>query len=339
MKKYIFAYKPGSASAKALSGALGIQRIKHVGSKFKGAAGKLVINWGASELPAEVLKCRVLNNPNDVNVASNKLQFFRKMSAYNFEAADPVRIPDWTIDQLEAEGWLLEGTPVVARQKLTGNSGAGIVMANEGDDIVAAPLYTKYVKKKEEYRIHILNGEVMDRQRKARDRDVADENVDWQVRNHANGFIFQRNDFETPEDVEVQALRAMKAVGLDFGAVDVIYNQREGQAYVLEINTAPGLTGTTLDNYTRAFNELKKKENNPAPLRVGDIIKPKEFTPYYVTDGEGATMEIIAVDMIRDSLNVKLLTRPGRENYIGNTYWVSARYFTRVEEEFVHEEK
>ena len=40
----------------------------------------------------------------------------------------------------------------------------------------------------------------------------------------------------------------------DFGAFDVIYNQKKNQAFVLECNTAPGIEGTTLDNYVEAIN-------------------------------------------------------------------------------------
>src|SRR5690606_32924060 len=77
--------------------------------------------------------------------------------------------------------------------------------------------------------------------------------VNFMIRNHRNGFIFQRNEITIPADVEVQATKAFEASGLDFGAVDVIWNEHEGRAYVLEINSAPGLEGTTLDNYVAAF--------------------------------------------------------------------------------------
>jgi D-alanine-D-alanine ligase-like ATP-grasp enzyme len=43
---------------------------------------------------------------------------------------------------------------------------------------------------------------------------------------------------------------------LDFGAVDVIYNRAQDKAYVLEVNTAPGLEGSTLDNYVEAIQKV-----------------------------------------------------------------------------------
>jgi D-alanine-D-alanine ligase-like ATP-grasp enzyme len=35
--------------------------------------------------------------------------------------------------------------------------------------------------------------------------------------------------------------------------VDIIYNEKCNQCYVLEVNSRPGLSGTTLDNYCEAL--------------------------------------------------------------------------------------
>jgi D-alanine-D-alanine ligase-like ATP-grasp enzyme len=42
--------------------------------------------------------------------------------------------------------------------------------------------------------------------------------------------------------------------GLDFGAVDVIWNAQKEKPYVLEINTAPGLEGQTIADYAAFFS-------------------------------------------------------------------------------------
>ena len=62
--------------------------------------------------------------------------------------------------------------------------------------------------------------------------------------------------FDLPEDCEKQAVAAVVALGLDFGAVDVVYNVKEQKAYVLEVNSAPGLSGTTLDKYVEVFKDV-----------------------------------------------------------------------------------
>ena len=253
---FIYPYKAGSQSAKELSKALGAKRIKLEGSKFIPRASKTIINWGCSTMPDAYLTCRVLNSPTAVGLCANKLSFF------NHLADTDVRIPPFltcSADVKFENEDVKEGKPSwVARTVLTGHSGAGIVIIEGGDaEVVEAPLYTKYIPKKEEYRVHVFQGEVVDVQRKARSTDVEDENVNWQVRNHANGFIFARNeDHDVPDDVLVQAARAVEACGLDFGAVDVLWNQKKFEAYVIEVNTAPGLTGETLEGYASRFNAL-----------------------------------------------------------------------------------
>lgn len=261
-KVFILPYKAASESAKALAEATGFKRIKTANSKFKGNANKIVINWGCSKLPDEVGKCQVLNRPENVVLASNKLKFFKHIAETNLnmdgdDDATRVLTPEFTESKETVREWLDDGCTVVARTVLNGNSGAGIVIIEpDEEDIVNAPLYVKYVPKKQEYRIHVRGGEVVDVQRKARRKDTPDDQVNWKVRNHDNGFIFARNDVVAPEDVPVQALAAVKAIGLDFGAVDIIYNEKQQRAYVLEINTAPGLSGTTLEGYAEAFGKL-----------------------------------------------------------------------------------
>ncbi len=69
-------------------------------------------------------------------------------------------------------------------------------------------------------------------------------------------FVFARGGVEAPEDVKTQAIEAIRALGLAFGAVDVIWNEKQQKAYVLEVNTAPGLCGQTLEDYANAMQNL-----------------------------------------------------------------------------------
>lgn len=249
MKTFIYPYKPGSNSARDLAQELGVKRIAHNNSRFRGNQDKLVVNWGARALPPEVEKCNILNTPDAVTRASDKLEFFHNAGC---------RKPKWWVDWRDARVFCNEeNKTVVVRHILNGHSGAGIELIEPGDYMPdCAPLYVEYVPKKHEYRVHVFNGQVLDVQRKARRREVADEDVNWKVRNNANGFIFARNGDnlgDVPVDVLKQATDAVASLGLDFGAADVIFNERSGLAFVLEVNTAPGLVGTTLKNYAAAF--------------------------------------------------------------------------------------
>lgn len=240
----IYLWNKFSEGGKLLADSLGIKRIKQDG---KPIFVRDLINWGASALPARIKYANVLNNPDAVKVASDKLQSFRAFHG-------KVCIPEFTESLVEASEWIKDGCEVVCRTILRGKGGNGIIIASTEQELVKAPLYVKYVKKSDEYRVHVFNGQMFHKQRKARNRAVPDEDVNWKVRNHDNGFIFQIEDFVMPDDCEKQAVEAVKALGLDFGAVDVIFNKKENKAYVLEVNTAPGLSGTTLDKYVEAFN-------------------------------------------------------------------------------------
>lgn len=247
----LYAYKEGSNSAKALADALGIKRVRHEGKPLY-MRGATLINWGAARVARDIRNAIVLNLPKAVAAASNKMEAFQWFSAQG------VPCPDWTKDVQKAAKWLNEGSDVVRRAVLNGHSGAGISIHSQGydiEDLKGAPLYTRYVKKEAEYRIHVFQGTVIFQQRKARKKDVPDDRVNWQVRNLAGGFIFAHHDVVAPENVQSSAIAAVQALGLDFGAVDVISN-KAGQCFVLEVNTACGLEGTTLEKYCEQFRKF-----------------------------------------------------------------------------------
>lgn len=249
MSKYLYPSNPRSLGARRLARELGIRRIAHEGSVFRGDPDKTVINWGATELPHMVAISNVINAPGAVELASNKLKFFEHMFDENMT-------PQFTSTIDGAKRKTREGRTIVCRTILRGHSGNGIVIARTEDELVDAPLYVEYKKKADEYRVHVFRDRVFDVQRKARRLDIDDEDVNWQVRNHANGFIYQRENVNAPSIAIDAALKTVAAIGLDFGAVDIIWNAREERPYVLEVNTAPGLEGTTLERYAEVFRNI-----------------------------------------------------------------------------------
>jgi hypothetical protein len=246
----------GGASSKELSRALGCKRIKRNASLYIPRRNHVVINWGSSTLPAAFLGGtrsmhsgvhRILNQPNLVATATNKLRFFEFVR-------DSLVTPMYWTRKAEAQTWLNErrSRRVVVRAVLNGHSGVGITIVQSGQSLPDAPLYVAYVPKAHEYRVHILLGEVIFVQRKARSREVPDDRVNWQVRNLAGGFIYQNQGVNPPQTVVDVARACHTRMQLDFGAYDVVTND-SGQAFVLEVNTAPGLAGTTLDKYREGF--------------------------------------------------------------------------------------
>ena len=257
MRYYVYPYKQGSKSARAIANALGGRVLRRQEGAYKPRTGDVVINWGCSSPERDTGASRLLNRPDDILCMSNKRLAFQV-----FRGKD-VPIPRFSLTK--PVSW--SGDTVV-RHKLTGHSGEGIEIVPAGEPLPDAPLYVEYIKKEDEYRVHVgiskIDPQVQDGtgtsiisiQRKARRLETPDNEVNWQVRNHDNGFVYVRGGVNPPPAVMDAASRALVASGLDFGAVDVIYNRKEGKAYVLEINTAPGVEGTTVSDYAAFFSSL-----------------------------------------------------------------------------------
>jgi len=198
-------------------------------------------------------KWDIVNDPMYVSAATNKLMFFSSMEAEGLLN----EIVPYTTNLNDVKAWLADGKRVVARHILSGHSGQGIeILEGSMPEGYSAPLYTLYVPKKHEYRVHCWSGGVFDVQQKKRKADVAYDDVDWKVRNLAGGFIYAREELSIPSCVTDVALKVFEATNLDFGAVDIIYQEGKDRAYALEINTAPGLSGTTLDKYVEMFKRI-----------------------------------------------------------------------------------
>ena len=247
----VYPYKAGSRGARALADALEGRVLRREGSRYVRRDGDLIINWGASDCPYDGRG--VTNQPNSIEPASNKLKCFSLMK----EAR--VSIPDFYIRMEDIPD---NAFPIMCRTVLQGHSGAGIVVANTRTDLVRAPLFTQYVKKKDEYRVHCIRmpnkgTESIIIQRKAKRNDV--ENANFMVRNLANGFVYVMADGVVPDCVVGEAHKALEASGLAFGAVDVIYNEHQDKAYVLEINTAPGLEERTARAYAEKFRSIYRE--------------------------------------------------------------------------------
>lgn len=250
-----FAYSNASKSAKLLSNMLGWKRLKHIGSRFRPRINDVVVNWGNGSLhPNLPINTKYVNHPFNVRVVSNKLLY-----AQAIINNDDVQFRSiiFTQDKNVAQQWLNEGAIVVVRTILNGSEGRGIVIVKPGDALPNAPLYSKYQPKEREYRVHVINGEVVKVQQKLRRKDDLPPPEDiFLVRNTANGFRFC-TVADYPPDVAVQAIKAVEFFGLDFGGVDVIYKesryQRDAKAYVVEINTAPGIEGETVTTYADKF--------------------------------------------------------------------------------------
>ena len=233
-KIFLYPYKNNSTSCKLLAKELGAKIIKRIGSVYKHKPNHLCINWGAT------------NPPDYVNLNKQTADASNKLTAFQILGKKGLPIPQWTDNQEEAKGWLPEA--VLARTILNGHSGKGIINFTGTEP---APLYVKYIKKKHEYRIHATKNAVLDIQQKKR---KLGEEANYQIRNLKNGWIYARDNINQPKQEALDiAIKAINALNLDFGAVDIIYNEKQDKYYILEVNTAPGLENTTVTKYKDFF--------------------------------------------------------------------------------------
>lgn len=115
---------------------------------------------------------------------------------------------------------------------------------------------SQFIEKVAEFRAHVFGGEVLQvTRKKPADPTVVAWNTGQDVVQHR---IKNRLQIETIGNVAVDAITAMPGTDIEchFGAVDIIMD-RWGTLYVLEINSAPGLTvESRLNAYTNKILEL-----------------------------------------------------------------------------------
>jgi hypothetical protein len=118
--------------------------------------------------------------------------------------------------------------------------------------------WTKYIPADDEWRLHFFrtakgnmrllrSGIKLPKQR----------NFHPWVRSHRLGWKISYVG-GAPQSVVSEARKAMLALDLDFGAVDVLF--QDGKVWVLEVNTCPGLDSGTLGMYVDCFIERGERE-------------------------------------------------------------------------------
>ena len=247
MSLKIFPYKFGSVSAKQLARTLGVLRVSQ---SYNARRNDVIINWGNSTPPHFRWMEQDLNKPQAIALASNKLNTFIEYRNKSF-----VHVPDWTTDPSEAQQFLNQGIKVYCRTTIMGHSGRGIVICEKGDRLPIAPLYTFHTKHKNEYRVHVFKDKVLDVQMKRKRNGSLGGSG---IRNHANGWVYTRAEILPSEELLSSSIEAVKLLGLDFGAVDIGHRLIDNKLFVFEVNTAPGLEGTTLDKYSKAIYNYYK---------------------------------------------------------------------------------
>ena len=251
----VYPYKMSSKSAKLLSSVLDCKRI-YPNKEYIPTSRDVIINWGNGHCPTWIplFRNQVINHWKNICYAIDKSKSFDLFKQHN------VVMPKVTQSSQEAKSWLADGDYVVGRQYLEGKDGEGIILMKKPSDFRTCELYTRYEKKITEYRVYTMGDKVIDCLEKRRDVDFLREGkVDEFIRTEKNGWVFCRQRVTIPPEVGKQSIKAVKALGLVFGGVDVIWNPHHGRACVLEVNTAPSIFGETVHRYAEALTAYAEK--------------------------------------------------------------------------------
>ena len=260
----ILPYKIGSNSAKKLAEYFSCKRIYPDGN-FKPKEDEIILNWGYSGdvnfRRNKNTRFFFFNDPQHVKNAINKINTLTILKE------NDVPTLEFTTSFEEAKNLVLEGE-VYCRTKISGKGGDGIVIAKNQEELEHCQLYTKKFINNREFRVHIVDGHIIDivRKRKMSKESLLEANIDPEtvnssIRNLTRGWVFSREGLERYEEVDLAALNAIKALNLDFGACDILFNTNTNKVAVIEVNTAPGMDegSTTHMRYIKAFSELFNK--------------------------------------------------------------------------------
>jgi hypothetical protein len=138
--------------------------------------------------------------------------------------------------------FLSNSTALFAR-KIVHSRGRDIRVALESWQIPAlvasgSEFFTPHIESIREYRVWVYRRRHLGSYEKILRRP---EECRKLGRNHANGFDFSGIDHtDVPESLVEVASKAVEALNLDFGAVDILQTP-SGQYVVVEVNTAPGV--------------------------------------------------------------------------------------------------
>lgn len=252
---------------------------------------KLVVGWGAKTNKDVSIKADALNHPNNIKSNRNKFKSLQVMRAGNVSvapftddintvAAGTVQLPVIGRTNYHQGGKGFWTCPTMTHVIEAGQAGASY--------------FQEMIEIKDEYRLHVFDGKViyavkkvkrtkgemeeafikheMDRQKSLAEKNgnpfdeataelflrrqakkFAQDGANMLIRSNRLGWRFSKVK-NVDSSLEEEAAKALSALGLTFGAVDCCMDVN-GEPYIIEVNTGPGLEGSTLEAWVAAFKE------------------------------------------------------------------------------------
>lgn len=239
-----------------------------------------LLRWGctyAQDLDIEMdeLGRRVYNRANNARVVVNRHHMMQQMQNYDSSLTLPFN------SYLAWDPYLDDNRMMLLRHRF-GRWGRDIVRRSVHDQPPdPAPRWDGYFTVVEwladyEVRVHIVNGASASFQVKVPKDDegnpvwtLPDESAEFVIRNDRNGWhLYPLSNRRASElgiskaNIRTHAKQLMSYLDLDYGAVDFLVRVPSGHHgtsfdyKLLEVNSAPGLDGATLDRYADHFQSI-----------------------------------------------------------------------------------
>jgi hypothetical protein len=206
----------------------------------------IVVNWGTGYTSRRV----------DVNTPEAICNAVYKDRAFSLFKKRNVNHPEITMQRSEAKKWLEDGFMVYSRGTLCGERGRGIEVLQPNEqglirlEEVSAEAFTKRFNTLREFRVHVAFGECIEVNEKKRRNHT---NPDPLIRSSSDWVFCVYNLAPYPDSIKSHAVKAVRALGLDFGGVDLAIDS-EDNVCVFEVNTAPWINReSTMFAYRDAF--------------------------------------------------------------------------------------
>lgn len=218
-------------------------------------------------------KVRVeLNSVQAIKNSSNKLlmkRCFKDAGVKTAQWSDGSKDPELDINNLEF--------PIIAKH-IYGSRNRGNTLLKNLDELMvwnnnktlSNYIFEKFYNYNREYRLHVTKDGCFYTCRKMLRSDTPEDKRWFRNDSNSNWIVETNEDFDKPvnwDKVVEESVKALVAVGLDVGAVDLRIqssrskdgNLREDPDFiVVEINSAPSFGSLTLDKYIQIIPKLLK---------------------------------------------------------------------------------
>lgn len=226
----------------------------------------ILIRWGSRvDWEEDYRYKKTVNKASAIQLCSNKIAASETMRDWVKTTKELINVPPFSTDPHQ----LIEdyGYPILGRKKQHARGTDIKLILQERDLRKPCDYYSVYIPTKREYRLHVVGDKVIRIQGKFLDRP---EQAVSHIRNYATGYRFRKPRLRLKPDRLTMAVSAVKSLGLDFGAVDLLVAD-DGLGYVLEVNTAPSCSPVTMGAYAVALTDYLNLPNE-IDLSVVDMV-------------------------------------------------------------------